>query len=220
MTQHLVEGNIDVLRQYIWTFDDNDFQLFTEKIFEDHIDGYRLSPGSTRYHHTQPGGLSEHTLEVVQLTRIVTLQMSDGHDDELDLDLVLGGSILHDIGKIYTYTFNNPTKTGLMPKYPYKYTSTGKLLNHIGIALRIVTDYAVNYDYTDCEWLPRLEHLIASHHGEVRRGWGSLVDPQLPEAHILHHCDMISSRVGIIGPPEKKTIYDDWKHYNMERGNL
>lgn len=39
-----------------------------------------------------------------------------------------------------------------------------------------------------------LNHIIASHHGEVRRGWGSLVDPYSTEAWIVHLADMASSR--------------------------
>ena len=47
----------------------------------------------------------------------------------------------------------------------------------------------------DLEKYQHIQHIIASHHGEVRRGWGSLVNPTTAEAQTVHFADMISSRV-------------------------
>jgi 3'-5' exoribonuclease len=39
-----------------------------------------------------------------------------------------------------------------------------------------------------------LMHLILSHHGEVSNGWGSVVNPNTPEAIVLHYADLLDSR--------------------------
>ena len=41
----------------------------------------------------------------------------------------------------------------------------------------------------------QLLHLILSHHGEVKNGWGSPVDPKTPEAVALHHADNLDAKV-------------------------
>jgi 3'-5' exoribonuclease len=43
--------------------------------------------------------------------------------------------------------------------------------------------------------LNHLLHLILSHHGEVKNGWGSSVDPKTPEAVALHHADNLDAKV-------------------------
>ena len=38
-------------------------------------------------------------------------------------------------------------------------------------------------------------HMILSHHGEVKNGWGSPVDPKTPEAMALHYADNMDAKV-------------------------
>ena len=40
-------------------------------------------------------------------------------------------------------------------------------------------------------------HLILSHHGDISNGWGSAVNPFLPEAVALHHADNLDAKVKI-----------------------
>jgi 3'-5' exoribonuclease len=41
----------------------------------------------------------------------------------------------------------------------------------------------------------KLVHMILSHHGQKELGWGSTVDPLIPEAVALHHADDISAKI-------------------------
>lgn len=38
-------------------------------------------------------------------------------------------------------------------------------------------------------------HVILSHHGEIVKGWGSPVIPQIPEAVALHYADDLDTKV-------------------------
>ena len=60
----------------------------------------------------------------------------------------------------------------------------------------IVPDYILNLDMDMPEELQtQVLHLILSHHGAVRNGWGSPVDPKTPEAIALHHADDLDAKV-------------------------
>ena len=41
----------------------------------------------------------------------------------------------------------------------------------------------------------KLVHMILSHHGQKELGWGSTVDPLIPEALALHYADDISAKL-------------------------
>jgi len=43
--------------------------------------------------------------------------------------------------------------------------------------------------------LRKLLHLVLSHHGEVKNGWGSPLSPRTPEAFALHHAENLDAKV-------------------------
>jgi 3'-5' exoribonuclease len=109
-----------------------------------------------------------------------------GHYAGLDMDLLLCGAILHDIGKTrelsYTLSFD--------------YSDEGRLLSHIVIGLEMV-----NTKIRQIEGFPKrladlLKHLIVSHHGS--RELGSPEPPKTIEALLLNHIDEIDSKVNAI----------------------
>jgi putative nucleotidyltransferase with HDIG domain len=58
------------------------------------------APAAKGFHHVYIGGLLEHTLSVVRL-----LDRAAGHYAGVNRDLLIAGGILHDIGKIYEFSF-------------------------------------------------------------------------------------------------------------------
>jgi 3'-5' exoribonuclease len=124
----------------------------------------------------------------------------------VDKDLVVAGTLLHDIGKSWSYSYDENGKPS--------YNEQAALLHHIPMgtiyiskaidkwnefadpALRINTALANN-----------LLHIILSHHG--RRAWSSPVIPQFVEAYIVHAVEMMDGKVEYYltqGAPE--TLYD------------
>jgi 3'-5' exoribonuclease len=157
---------------------------------------FKVSPGSSRHHHNYNGGLFDHTYSVYAMAKQITEVYPD-----LNRDVLLTGAILHDIGKLYSYEPAPLTKTGREPKWKFKRTDDSLVLDHFGEGLlmvqRIVDEIIMDTGEAQCISDVRdVYHIIASHHGDVRRGWGSLVNPNTPEAWVVSECDMISSRVG------------------------
>jgi 3'-5' exoribonuclease len=149
-----------------------------EDIFADAAvaQAYRTAPAAKTVHHAWIGGLIEHVLSLCQLAK-----MTAAHYAEIDLDLLLAGVILHDLGKISELHYARS----------FGYTDQGQLLGHILIGLQMVSA-KMRPDFP-----PRLRemllHMILSHHGELE--FGSPKVPMFPEALLLHHLDNMDSKM-------------------------
>ena len=139
---------------------------------------YRRAPAAKQIHHAFLGGLMEHVLSLAALARLAA-----AHYPILDLDLLMTGVVLHDIGKIYELTYERG----------FSYSNEGQLLGHINIGLRMVADKLRGLP----DFPPRLrtlvEHMILSHHGHMEFGSPKL--PQFPEALALHYLDDMDSKL-------------------------
>ncbi len=139
---------------------------------------YRMAPAAKTIHHACRGGLLQHVLSLCALARSVS-----PHYGNIDLDLLIAGIILHDLGKIEELTYARS----------FNYSSEGQLLGHIVIGLRMMGDKLHHLP----EFPPRLrtllEHMVISHHGEL--AFGSPKVPVFPEALLLHHLDNLDSKM-------------------------
>src|SRR5579872_1595467 len=86
---------------------------------------YRTAPAAKHVHHAWLGGLIEHVLSVCYLCRITA-----AHYGYLDVDLLLTGAILHDVGKVAELCYDRS----------FGYSAEGQLLGHIVIGLRLLSD--------------------------------------------------------------------------------
>lgn len=165
---------------------------------------FRIAPAAKSIHHAWLGGLIEHVLSLAQLAR-----MTAGHYRDVDLDLLLTGVVLHDIGKIHELTYERSVS----------YSSEGQLLGHIIIALRLIDEKLRGLP----EFPPRLrtlvEHMIVSHHGEL--AYGSPKTPMFLEALLLHHLDNLDSKMEAMRQHERKdkSVLGVWTGFlpSMER---
>ena len=139
---------------------------------------YERCPAAVRGHHAAVGGLLKHTAEVAAIGR--TIARTSG----ADLELVLAGALLHDIGKLDAYQWDRL----------FDYTVAGRLVGHVTLgALRFERRLAQEAA-PPCTEQERdiLLHLILSHHGRLE--WGSPVLPMTLEAEALHWADNASAR--------------------------
>ena len=139
---------------------------------------YRTAPAAKHVHHAFLGGLLEHVLSVCELCR-----MTAKHYSYIDLDLLLTGAILHDIGKVAELTYDRS----------FGYSTEGQLLGHIIIGLRFLHDKLQRFPDFPPKLRILVEHLILSHHGEME--FGSPKVPQFAEAMLLHHLDNLDSKM-------------------------
>ncbi len=68
-----------------------------ERIFKDPtmLETLKYHPGAISIHHNWLGGLLEHSLEILEYCELASRQFPS-----LDYDLLVAGSLLHDIGKV------------------------------------------------------------------------------------------------------------------------
>jgi len=168
---------------------------------------YRLAPAAKQVHHAFLGGLIEHVLSLCNLARMLAT-----HYNYIDIDLLLTGVILHDVGKVAELTYDRS----------FGYSSEGQLVGHIAIGLRFLHEKLQRLP----EFPPRLrvlvEHMILSHHGELEFGSPKL--PQFPEALLLHHLDNLDSKMECMRAlvAKDRLVAGDWTSYNasLERSVL
>jgi len=139
---------------------------------------YKFAPAAKSIHHAYRSGLLEHVLSLAGLAKAVA-----GHYKALDLNLLIAGVVLHDIGKIYELSFERA----------FGYTAEGQLLGHIAIAIRMLTDKFRELPDFPVALRTLIEHMVLSHHGKYEFGSPRL--PIFPEALVLHYLDDLDSKV-------------------------
>jgi len=139
---------------------------------------YKKAPGAKSIHHAYLGGLIEHVLSLCQLCRLAAQ-----HYKILDLDLLLAGAVLHDVGKIYELNYDRG----------FGYSSEGQLVGHIAIAVRLLErKLSLLPDFPE-RLRTLVEHLILSHHGLLE--FGSPKVPVFLEAMALHYLDDLDAKM-------------------------
>jgi len=149
--------------------------IFSDK---DISEKFRTAPAASDFHHPYIGGLIEHTLACVELARMIALKHKD-----INLDLLLCGTALHDIGKIEELSYRRS----------FYYTDKGKLIGHIVLGANIVSAAIDKIPEFPEELKNLILHIILSHHGEQE--WGSPKRPMCFEAIILHHIDNLDAKI-------------------------
>ncbi len=139
---------------------------------------YKMAPAAKNIHHACRGGLIEHVLSLCSLSRLTA-----AHYRNIDLDLLLTGAILHDLGKIDELAYSRS----------FGYSAEGQLLGHIVIGLRILAGKFEQVPGFPPKLRMLVEHMIISHHGELE--FGSPKIPAFPEALLLHHLDNLDSKM-------------------------
>ncbi len=156
-------------------------QEVTKELLELKKQDYYTYPAAVRNHHNFPGGLAWHSLSMAKLAQEVL-----GQYPWLDYDLLIAGTILHDIAKTEEYS------RAILPEY----TPVGNLLGHISIGAALIDRVAVALDVENSEEVMLLKHMILSHHG--KHEFGSPVLPMIPEAEVLTLLDNLDSRLFMI----------------------
>jgi len=137
---------------------------------------FKTAPAASDFHHPYIGGLIEHTLACVKLAKLIASEYRD-----INLDLLLCGTALHDIGKIEELSYRRS----------FFYTDKGRLIGHIVLGANIVAAVIDRIPEFPEELKNLILHIILSHHGEQE--WGSPKRPMCFEAIILHHIDNLDA---------------------------
>lgn len=179
-TSYDVEELFQELRGAIAAMKNGWLERLLASIVDDPVLASKLkrAPAAMTMHHAYLGGLLEHLVSLIGLSRGVT-----AHYPELDPDLLLAGIVLHDIGKTDELRYTRAID----------YSTEGRLLGHISIGLLLVREKIRAIPGFPDPLATLVEHLILSHHGSHEFGSPSL--PQIPEAVVLHFLDDVDSKM-------------------------
>ncbi len=178
-------------------------KTLVEKIFaSDGIrDAFQKAPAAKGIHHNYIGGLLEHTLYIMRtVNALYPIYAHLG----LNKDLLTTGALLHDIGKIYEYSFSRIIEM----------TPMGRLVGHIYLSTHIVDQAISKIEGFPDELRLQLLHILLGHHGQLEYGSPKL--PMTKEAMLLHMLDDLdakligfSSIIGATPDEEEFTAYSD-----------
>ena len=155
----------------------DDLRNFLEAVFFTHNlwEKFKVWPAAVSLHHAYTCGLLEHSVSVAIGARDIAMHYSD-FKIPVNMDLVIAGALLHDIGKLQSYTIAPAPQM----------TVKGNVIEHVTLG------YSMFLKFAESENLPEdltlaLGHIIISHHG--KREFGSPVLPGTPEALIVSAAD-------------------------------
>jgi 3'-5' exoribonuclease len=167
--------------------------VFSDGLFSDSFD---IWPAAVGMHHAVKHGLLQHTFEVADMVAMLCKTHRTWGYAPLDRDLAVAGALLHDIGKVDEMA---PLGSG------YDFTLEGGFEGHILSGWARVSQAIGQTDKREdfpAVLAYKLKHIVLAHHG--KREYGSPVEPQIPEAELVHQCDMISARLYMYAKPESK----------------
>jgi 3'-5' exoribonuclease len=166
---------------------------------EETISLFQRAPAAKGFHHIYLGGLLEHTLSVVYL-----LDKIAEHYPNLNKDMLITGGILHDIGKIYEFSYNNTID----------YSDEGRLIGHIVMGVEMINKKIAAIDDFPSQLALELRHIILSHHGEFE--FGSPKRPKTLEALVVHYIDDLDAKFNAFQTfiADSANTDSDWTVYN------
>ncbi|MGY4104824.1 3'-5' exoribonuclease YhaM family protein [Ignavigranum ruoffiae] len=173
---------VEILDNALFMIKEPNIARVVRKILKTHEEAFFTYPAAKRNHHALAGGLAFHTLTMVQIaSKLLEIY------PQLNASLLIGGIILHDIGK--TIELSGPIST--------EYTLRGKLMGHIVLMSELIdrTCQEIGID-SEIEPILLLKHVVLAHHG--KQEFGSPVLPQLLEAELIHYIDDMDAKINMI----------------------
>ena len=159
---------------------------------------FKQCPAAKTIHHNYIGGLVEHTSNCVRLAKTLCEIYP-----QLRKDLLVTGTMLHDIGKTVELSFDSKID----------YTDEGRLTGHLVIGERMLWEKMKEMEGFPVSLRNEILHLIISHHGE--NSTGSPKRPKTPEACALHFLENLDAQTKrFIQLLEGNTAPGGWTGYD------
>lgn len=153
---------------------------FIEKQAADLFPLYTKYPAATTVHHAFPGGLLNHTYQMLHL--LEGIYPVYPYPGEIKIERCIIGILFHDWGKICEYNVDGERQ------------ETGFLLGHIYMSANYVNNLLRDLKIDKRE-INLIVHVILAHHGELE--YGSPVVPCTPEAQIVTFVDNMSAKADV-----------------------
>lgn len=168
------------IMKYVSDIQDETIAKLVREMLKQREEKFFIYPAAQKNHHDFVGGLATHVLGMLKLADTLAASYP-----LLNRDLLIGGVILHDLGKL----------DELSGAIVTEYTTEGKLLGHISLMQAEISDTAKRLGLAG-ENVTLLRHMVLSHHGVYE--YGSPVLPMIPEAEMLYLIDNIDARMNTL----------------------
>jgi 3'-5' exoribonuclease len=173
-----LERLAEVVNRHIDKIGDERLRNVTRFIYDSYWDKILHATSAKGVHHVGIGGNAYHSIEVYDIAEKIAEYYQAVRCEDISVDLVRAGALLHDIGKPFVYDINGAV---------ISYTLNGTLFEHI-----------VN------ETIALLSHIVSSHHGQLE--YGSPVTPKFVEAYIINYADGISASLDTLLTANDKAV--------------
>ncbi|MCR4562522.1 MAG: HD domain-containing protein [Bacilli bacterium] len=178
-----------------------DIKRIVSALIEKHQDKYYDHPAAVKNHHAFASGLLYHSitmaLDAEALCKIYP---------SLDHDILVGGALIHDLGKVEE--LSGPIAT--------KYTLEGRLIGHICLLSAEIRQVAEELNI-DGEIPLLLEHMVLSHHGQ--REFGAAALPSTREALALSMIDDFDAKMETLNKAYEGVEPGEWTARVMPMDN-
>ena len=175
------------LQQVIAGIGNPNLRVVVQRLVDDHAEQLRIWPAARTVHHAYRGGFLEHVLKMAEAGRMLAVLHG------ADIDLVVAGAVLHDIGKLQELEYDVCTT----------YTRDGNLVGHVTLGVLMLHEACRAISGFPDTLRTQLTHLILSHHGEHE--YGAPVVPMTVEAFILAAVDDLDAKINQV----RRAVRDD-----------
>ena len=187
------------LNGYVSSISDPDVRMLVEAMLDLFGEKFLTHPAAVRNHHDYVSGLLYHSITMADMAAKVCRVYPS-----LNRDIMIGGVIVHDMGKTVELSGANATA----------FTLEGKLLGHIAIGQAELRAVAKKLGMFEFDSLPpseqtienplfrkkeiaiTFEHIILSHHSKPE--FGSAVTPLTREALVIAMIDDLDAKMMIL----------------------
>ena len=149
-----------------------------------HADGlypqYSKYPAATNVHHVFPGGLLNHTWQMLHLLEGVYPVYP--YPEDIKVERIIIGILFHDWGKLCEYNVEGEKQ------------ENGYLLGHIYMSANYLNNL-LREEGIDKRETNFIVHCILAHHGQLE--FGSPILPCIPEAQLINYLDNISAKADV-----------------------
>ncbi|UCD03226.1 MAG: HD domain-containing protein [Candidatus Aenigmatarchaeota archaeon] len=164
------------------------------------MDTFSRAPAAMEYHQNYIGGLLEHTNNMIRIINT----LCDIHR-ELDRDVCLAGTFLHDIGK---------TKELGVSGGVIDVTDEGMMIGHITAGYEMLSKKIEQIPGFPHELKLKMLHIMLSHHGKLE--YGAVKQPQTPEALAIYYADDADAQVDLYLRLKREANTDDQWIWNKK----
>lgn len=189
-------------------------------IFRKYYLKFREWPAAVSNHHNYLHGLIYHSITMADLASEIAKVYP-----ALNRDVLVAGTLIHDIGKIFE--LSGPIATN--------YTLEGKLVGHLVLGQDIVREAATELGYFEYDSLSEeekqdktsiayhkkeiaviFEHILISHHGQP--DYGSSIRPLTRESQVISMIDDLDAKMMILSNAYEGIEKGDWtaKIFSMD----